>query len=322
MKKLIAWLLLCLLLCTSASAEVAAELVVNEDLLAFENELTGEVVRIGMTADEIGAIAGQAYEVRRTFKGNAFAYDGGLLVFYDPDWKAIIITAIPVMLDGENAFDFEMEENITVERAYSPHGNPGYGMDVIQNSTGTVMEQAELDRSEVEAITGPAKREYVVDTFCFVEWDDTIGAFEAYEPGAVIIADYEGISVMYVIQPGDGEVRASYFFSGLWYKPASGFTMGDSVEAIEAQLGACAQRPDEEFIKKYGYDYLRTYLYSGEDGYRFIDGDEMSQLKEKNGGWMNTYELFYRLGKEGKVTRVQVKDWMIGWVLMSNIDAQ
>jgi len=321
MKRLIACLLLCLLFCMSASAEVTAELVVNEDLLAFENELTGEVVRIGMTAEEIGAIAGQAYEVRRTFKGNAFAYDGGLLVFYGPDWKAILITAIPMLLDGENAFDFEMEENITVERTYSPHGNPGYGMDVIQNSTGTVMEQAELDRSEVEAITGLAKREYTVDAFCFVEWDNTIGAFEAYEPGAVIIADYEGISVMYVIQPGDGEVRASYFFSGLWYKPAAGFAMGDDVEEIEAQLGAYTECPDEEFIKKYGYDYLRAYLYSGEDGYRFVDQDEMSQLFKKNGSWMNTYELFYRIGEEGKVTRVQVKDFAKGMVLMSAIDA-
>ena len=326
MKKLVLWILtLCIFLSMTAMAEVGETLIVNEDLLAFENELTGEVVRIGMTIQEVEAITGQGNVVRGVpLLGRTIVYEGGIAVSYrtiDDTMVAMGMTVIPTLIDGENIFDVVKQENISVERAYAPDD-----WDAVQNSTGIVLKQAEMDRTEIEAITGPALREYyILDEVPFIlnqeveymqagwiDFDNNYKTMQsaAGEPGSLLMVDYEGISVLYSIQE-DGEVRAGMFNSGCWYRMANGFDMGDDADEIQALLGEYAKRADEGYIKEHDEDYLIAYLYRGEDGLRLVTEEERDQLVEDNGNWKNIYYLRFRVGEYfGGVTYVMVSEML------------
>ena len=169
------------------------------------------------------------------------------------------------------------KEDLPEKRAYSQY-RKGY-LDAVQNSTGIVLEQAEMDRAEIEAITGPALREQVIDDeFFFVNYSERkYDAGASGEPGRMILADYDGISVLYGIM-GDGEVRSLIFTSGHWYRMANGFDMGDSAADIKALLGEYAVCSDEEFEKEHDFRYMRAALCRDAEGLRLITEEERKDI--------------------------------------------
>ncbi len=330
MKKLLA---LIILLCVAASVPAYAEgFELSKELTGFTNELTGETVYLGMSPAEVEAIAGIAYQTGDL--GGIYRrwaiYEGGLMVFYrhNEQMPAVAMTVVPMMIDDEEIFFYE-----AMEEAYDADENYGlrpYNRYAEHRDSGENISEGML-REEVEAITGAPIRETYIDyeyaygdtydekisyatTDKVLDWqDDRLVTIEV--PGITKV-DYEDISVGYRAVEHEGEtvyVVADSDFTdcGRWYRPAAGFTMGDSGEELLALLGEYAVIHEQEDAR-----VVSAYVHLAEDGAKLVSRDEFSALLKAAGPVMETGDglhedllcINWRVSEDGEISKIDLME--------------
>lgn len=321
MKKLMTlMLMLCVVMTAPAMAVVGETLELNEDLMGFRNELTGEVVRLGMTAEEVEQIAGPGYKMM-DFPAYSLwvAYEGGLMISYNALTREVgAITVAPhIINDRIYVRTGNNKDAGETERLYEP----GTHSIAVRKDTGEEI-STEMLREEVEAITGAPIRETYIDyEYAYADrYHDTISyaatdkvlvwendRLTTIDVPGITKVDYEGISVGYRGVQQDGKTlyivdEDCFTDSGCWYRLANGIAAGDSGETIKGLLGESAVMTEKENGAR-----LDAYVYFADDGAKLISCDEAKVvLNAASGNYKKLLTLSFSLSEEGEVSRIEI----------------